>query len=172
MTEIVIASRDVTLWDPDTREGFRLVRGRTLADARHACVRAYPDNWSPITVDLSVEDDTVSRETAQQADEAASQMAGELYDARTEADGYRATLASIVELLNDRNLIAPTGIDADHEGWLVEVLREVLPASGGSAAALPAEPEQVEDDPIPAPARPARKTRAKASPSVSDDAAN
>lgn len=155
MTEIVVASRDVTLWDPNTGEGFRIVRGRTLADARHACVTSFPDNWSPMTVDLSVEDDTVSRETAAEADAAASQLAGELFDARTEADAYREQLAAIADEVIRRGLPEYFGIDTEHPGWLVEVVTRALSESDQGAPA---------DEPVPAPARPKRTSRAKAAP--------
>lgn len=164
MTEIVIATRDATLRDPITGEGWRIVRGRTLADARHPCVTEYPNNWDKVTVDLGVESDDVSRETAAEADAEATQLAGELHDARTEADSYRDTLAAIADELKARGLVERFGVQPDHEGWLVELVRLALDNPGEP------EPETAAADvePVAAPVRPARKARAKAAPVVDD----
>jgi hypothetical protein len=163
-----IATRDGIIRNPESGEQFRIVKGRTLGHPKHPAVAAFPENWHPLDIELDAED------VDPDAPAEATQLAGELHDARNEADGYREQLAAIVELLRERELIGFSGIDADHEGWLVETLRAVLEAAyvAGPEADAPAEldPTPVLDDEPVAPPAPARKTRAARK--VTDDAAS
>lgn len=96
MTSIVIATRSGLARHPDGGQ-FRLVRGKTLADARHPLVTAYPELFAPHTVDLPVDE--------------------------PEADqgGYRAQLAAIAEGLHERSLV-PADVDTEAEGWLATLV--------------------------------------------------
>lgn len=161
MTGLWIATRDGVIANPESGEKFRIVKGRTLGDPRHPAVAAYPENWHPLDIELTVDDPDPDAEGE------ATQLAGELHDARNEADGYREQLAAIAQLVADRGLVDRFGVQPDHEGWLVELL--------GLALDNPGEPEdepaeQVDgDEPVAAP-RTTRKPRAPRK--VTDDAAS
>lgn len=107
MTEIVVASRAGILRAPDG-EQFRLVPGKTLADARHPGVLANPDSFMPVEVELSVDDPEESDPRR-------------LEDAETEAESLRQVLTTISDGLEVRALI-PEGTDTAKSGWLVETL--------------------------------------------------
>lgn len=136
MTQIVVASRDGILRAPDGTQ-YRMVRGRTLADARHPAVQASPNDFMPVEVELT-------------HDEPETEQAEDLVEVRAEADGYRAQLAAIHEGLSVRGVI-PADLDISSEGWLANLIFTLVDRQ-------PAAPAVTEDEPAPAP-RPARKSR-------------
>jgi hypothetical protein len=103
MTDVVIATRSGIVTAPDGSK-HRLVRGRTLADARHPAAVAFPEMFAQHTIDLP--------------------YAGP-DDAEAERDGYRQQLATIVDAVTVRGLM-PADVDMGVEGWLVGVLSELL----------------------------------------------
>lgn len=123
MTEIVMACRDGILRAP-SGEQFRLVRGKTLADARHPAVVANPDTFMPVQVDISVEDtdpgyleDDVAVELAELREKAEA--------AEAEANDYRAQLVTIADLVMAAGRVPP-GTDTDRPGWLADVIRAIV----------------------------------------------
>lgn len=152
MTEIVVASRDGILRAPDGTQ-YRMVRGKTLADARHPGVLANPNDFMPVAVELSMEDadpgyleDDIAVELAELREKAAHAESAEA-DARE----YKAQLVAIADTLRKRNAI-PVDVDTDKPGWVADcVSRALAPASDPGPA--PA------DDDVPPPAA-TRKPRA------------
>jgi hypothetical protein len=53
-TEIVVATRSGLVSGPDGTK-FRLVRGKTLADARHPIAEQFPELFAAHTIDLPIE---------------------------------------------------------------------------------------------------------------------
>jgi hypothetical protein len=153
-----IATRDGVIRNPESGEQFRIVKGRTLGHPKHPAVAAFPENWHPLDIELDADD------VDPDAPAEATQLAGELHDARNEADGYREQLAAIANLAGERGLIERFGVQPDHEGWLAELLGLALDNLGDEQPDVPAEGEPV------APPAPARKTRAPRK--VTDDAAS
>jgi hypothetical protein len=154
MSDIVVAIKDGILTGPDGIK-HRLVRGKTLAHASHPAVALNPRAFAPMVIHIVDE-----AAAAPEVDAEATQIAGELHDARAEADGYRDQLVALAELVADRGLVDRFGVQPDHEGWLVELL--------GLALDNPGEPEdegdvsretspEVEPEPI-TPPRGARKS--------------
>lgn len=132
MTEIVVAYRDGILTAP-SGEKFRLVRGKTLADARHPAVRMRPESWGPMVVELSVDDPTEPSDPDRDAK--LDDLRASIEQAEAERDGFRTQLAAVATVLGARALLPANA--GDHEGWLAEA---VAAAIDGSAAALPAAP--------------------------------
>lgn len=154
MTEIVVAYRDGILTAPNG-EKFRLVRGKTLADARHPGVRMRPESWGPMVVELSVDDPEDGSDTDARIDE----LRASVEQAEEVATNYRKQLAAVADVLGTRGLMpADAGI---REGWLAEA---VAAAIDGSAAALPTAPAPAEVAVV-APPRGARAPR-KAKPAA------
>jgi hypothetical protein len=114
MTEILVATRDGVLTAPGG-EKFRLHRGRTLADARHPAAVAYPDNFMPMQVELSVEDDAPTPED----------LGTELSMCEAERDGFRSQLAAIADGVASRGLL-PDDLDTSVEGWLATLVLGLL----------------------------------------------
>lgn len=123
MAEILIAKRDTVLVTPGTGEKFRLIRGRTLADARHPAAAAYPENFMPVQIELNCNDPDHSGD--EDPAEVVEEYRARLHEALALADSYRAQLTRIVDELMSRGLM-PADIDTDREGWLVEVVAGVL----------------------------------------------
>jgi hypothetical protein len=150
MTEIVVASRDGILRAPNG-EQFRLVRGKTLADARHPAVQAYPDNFMPMRVELSMED----ADPGHLEDAFSTELAEAKEDARqaTEAaEEYRAQLVAITDVLMARGGV-PADVDTDEPGWLAKAVGRALDATAPA-----------DDEPVPPPA--AARTRKPPAPKL------
>jgi hypothetical protein len=120
MSDIVVAIKDGILTGPDGIK-HRLVRGKTLAHASHPAVALNPRAFAPMVIHIVDE-----AAAAPEVDAEATQIAGELHDARAEADGYRDQLAALAELVVARGLPEHFGITPDHQGWLVEVVEHAL----------------------------------------------
>lgn len=96
--DIVIATRSGVVSGPDGAK-HRLIRGKTLADARHPVAREFPELFSPYTIDLPHEGD----EPAAGADE------------------YREQLAAIVEVLREHDAL-PDESEMNEPGWLARAV--------------------------------------------------
>jgi hypothetical protein len=120
MTNIVCASRDGVLRAPNG-EQFRMVRGRTLADARHPAVVANPDAFMPVQVELSIEDADPGHLEDYFAVEQA-ELEEKLQQAEAEATAYRAQLVTIADIVMAAGRVSP-GTDTDQPGWLAETIR-------------------------------------------------
>lgn len=142
MTSIVIATRDGILTAP-SGEKFRMVRGKTLADARHPAVAAYPDNWMPVEVDISV-DDPEQADPGQLEDDFATELA----EATAEAEEYRAQLVAITDVLMSRGMV-PAGTDTDKPGWLAEAVTVALDTLIHAPHDSGSEPDDVPPPPAP-----------------------
>lgn len=149
MTKIVVSKRDGIVRAPDGTK-HRVARGKTLADARHPVVEAYPNDWSPMVVTLAVDDpDGDTTHTA--VDEAAlEELRNDLAEAEELAEHRGRELLRLAEALEAGGLVPdprPT-----HNGWLVDLVLELLPLSAAA-------PSSTADTPVVAPARAARKPR-------------
>jgi hypothetical protein len=148
MTEIVVSKRNGIITAPDGSK-YRVVRGRTFADARHPVAKAYPDSFMPYKIDLPYEgdDEHDGPSAAERGD--GETWPGKVAEAESVAEGYRLQLATIVDGLQTRGLM-PVDVDTEREGWLVEVLFGILDA-GVDPVAPPAAPRR-------APGRPRKST--------------
>ena len=157
-TEIVVANRSGMAEAPDGSK-HRLVRGRTLADARHPLAAAYPDLFSPYTIDLPYEGDEPSPAAANDGSE--RELEQRLDDATATAADYRQQLAAIVEVLHAHDALPPE--DATTEpGWLARAVAKLFDsAPPGDAPAAPKVPE---------PAAMPRKRAARPRPATVPDA--
>lgn len=130
MTSIVIATRSGLAKDPDGGQ-FRLVKGRTLADARHPLVRAYPELFAEHTIDLPVDDHEVAVDPDR----------GSLEYFTAQADEYREQLAAVVEVLREHGAL-PAEDAMTEPGWLAAAVGAALdrPASDGTPPSNAEEP--------------------------------
>lgn len=122
MTDVVIATRSGIVTAPDGTK-HRLVRGKTLADARHPAAVAFPEMFAQHTIDLPYAgpDDAEAADPGHLEDSVAEELA----EIEAERDGYRQQLATIVDAVTVRGLM-PADVDMSVEGWLVGVLSELL----------------------------------------------
>lgn len=151
MTEIVVATRDGILRAPDGTQ-TRMVRGRTLADARHPAVRANPNDFGPVHIELNHEE----ADPGHLEDDCAAELAEAKEDARRAAEaaeGYRHQLTTIADTITAAGLVAP-GVDTDQPGWVAESVRHVVELLSGA-------PEVAAPDDVPPPRSRARKPSAK-----------
>lgn len=156
MTEIVVAVRNGLAQAPDG-SNHRLVRGRTLADARHPLAQNHPELFGPYSIDLPYDGpDAESGSLA--AGEVSGELVGELADARSAAESYRTQLAAIAEGLHERGLV-PADLDTEREGWLAALVFAVIDAPpAGTEASAAALPETVVGKPEALPKAPRRRT--------------
>lgn len=133
MTKIVVANRTGLASAPDG-SNYRLARGRTLADARHPLVAAYPDMFSEYSIDLPYEE---SEEAVAGRPDAAGATDAEMAEARAAAEEYREQLAAIVEVLRAHDAL-PAEEAMSEPGWLARAIEASLtaaaPASGDASA--------------------------------------
>lgn len=120
MTNIVVAYRDGILTAPNG-EKFRMVRGKTLADARHPAVQMRPESWGPMVVELSVDEPDADGEP----DTRVAELLQALGAAQSEADDYRRQLAAVVVVLTSRGL-APEHAETAVEGWLARAVTAAI----------------------------------------------
>lgn len=154
MTSIVVATRDGILTGPDGTN-YRLVRGKTLGDARHPAIAAYPDNFMPVEIELS--HDAEAADPGHLEDDFAVELA-ELQEEKAQADeaanGYMSQLAAIADLLAERGMVPD---DTGTEGWLTRAVAAALDRDvSRETSPTPADDE----DDIPPPVA-ARKPRGK-----------
>jgi len=129
MTSIVIATRSGVVTAPDGKK-HRLVRGRTLADARHPVAEQFPELFAPHVIELPYEGD----EPAVDGDR------GSLEYFTQQADEYREQLAAVVEVLRAHDAL-PSEEAMNEPGWLAAAVEAALAA---------------DDDPVEPPVAPRR----------------
>lgn len=140
MTEIMVSRRDGIVRAPDGTQ-HRVHRGKTLADAAHPVVQAYPDDWQPMHVELAVEGARSHDQQVQDDNDIA-----ELEDA---AEGYRTELVRLTDGLMARGVKVPDEADRG-PGWLVDLTLAQLDAIAPAPA--PRTPRAAKTRPIPRPA--------------------
>ena len=122
MTGIVVSRRDGIATAPDGTK-YRVHRGRTLADARHPLVAAWPNDWTPMTVDLTVDGDpSPGAPTPAELE----QLRDDLAEAEEAAEDALAQLATIAAGLAERGYELPAE-DEREPGWLAGAVLELIP---------------------------------------------
>jgi hypothetical protein len=152
MTELFVAKVNNVIKGTDGSL-HRVHKGVTLAEAGHPVVQAAPQAFQPVTIHLPDPSGPLE-------DEVAEIVANEVGEVTADRDRYRDQLAAIVDLLDERGCVGPQ-VDRTREGWLAEVLADVLPV----AVAAP-EPDAAPPVAPPRAASKPRKTAAK--PAASD----
>ncbi len=135
MTEIMVSRRDGVVTAPDGVK-HRVYRGKTLADARHPVVQAYPQDWQPMEIQLPVDGSTAS--VPQDGPEAAEidSLREELAEVEELAESRGAELQRLADGLVARGAVLPSEDDRE-PGWLVDFVFVELdtPAAIQAAAA-------------------------------------
>lgn len=155
-SELVVARKDGVLRDPDGI-GYRVHKGKTLADADHPAVIANPQVFMPMEIALKVDREEAADVDARVLDD----VRADLERAQGDAERYREQLAAIADGLAARGLVDER-TDTSYEGWLSAV---IFGAIDGSAAALPTVREEPEPAEAEAPA-PKRAPRRKPTPAA------
>lgn len=128
MTEIVVAKRDGVLTAPDGTK-YRTHRGKTLADARHPAVQAWPKDWVPMVVELAVDDESSSVAAAPSDDSSVSKRLEEVLDELAEseelADSRGLELQRLADGLRELGAAAPPEGERT-TGWVVNLALEML----------------------------------------------
>lgn len=156
MTKLLVARVSNVLKGTDGRLE-RVHRGVTLAEAGHPVAEANPQAFMPVTIHLPDPSGPLE-------DEVAEIVEHEVAEVAADRDKYRDQLAQIVDLLDERGCIGPQ-VDRTREGWLVEVLADVLPIAIGGVA-----PEAPAAEPVAPPRKATAKPR-KATPRAAGDGA-
>lgn len=158
MTEIVVSKRDGIATEPNGTK-HRVARGKTLADARHPLVVAYPGDWLPMEVALSMPDGVPAgapshAELLRRDNDDIARLGDELAEAEGAAEGYRKQLSAVVDVLAKHDLV-PADAGA-RDGWLAEAVEAALAKQreGLAPGELPV------DEPLPATVAPPKPPRA------------
>jgi hypothetical protein len=118
MTQIVIARRNGTLRAPGG-ERFRLTKGKTLADARHPAVEAFPEDWQPVSIDLPVNDAADPNVSAAEiSEDELAELRTELAEAHETVEHLGSQFRRLIDGLVDRGVELPADEDRE-QGWLV-----------------------------------------------------
>ena len=137
MTSIVVSKRDGVAREPNGTQ-HRVARGKTLADARHPLVLAYPGDWAPMVVELSV-DDAPGTAAANSDDllDRLGQAENDLAEVEELAEHRGVELQRLADALDARGLV-PDPRPA-RNGWLVDLVLDLLPPllEGTAPAELP-----------------------------------
>jgi hypothetical protein len=160
MTEIMVSKRDGIAKGPDGTK-YRVARGKTLADAAHPVVVAYPNDWQPMRVELSVESPGVTVGDV----EALEELRNELAEMEETAQVLSGELTRLLDGLMARGYKVPAEDDRE-AGWLVEfalgALDQARTAATTAADVAPESPRRAEPVPALAPApRPPRAAKVK-----------
>lgn len=118
MTDVVIATRSGIVTAPDGAK-HRLVRGRTLADARHPVAEAFPEMFAPHTIDLPYVDGEPAG--GRDAPRTPDGDRGSLEYFTQLADEYREQLAAVVEILRAHDAL-PSEAEMNEPGWLARAV--------------------------------------------------
>lgn len=122
MTEIVVSMRDGVVSGPDGVQ-HRVHRGRTLADAAHPIVQAYPHDWQPMVVELSVEGGGTSHAGSLQQDNDLDELRNDLAEAEETAEVRGAELQRLADGLVERGY----SVQGEHRpGWVVDLAFEAI----------------------------------------------
>jgi hypothetical protein len=134
VTSIVVSKRDGIVKAPDGTK-YRVARGKTLADARHPVVEAYPHDWVPMVVALSVEDGAPGSATANSDDlhDRLGQAENDLAEVEELAEHRGAELVRLAEGLAGFGYDLPAEADR-RPGWLVDLVLDALPVRAATAS--------------------------------------
>jgi hypothetical protein len=134
MTDVVIATRSGVVSAPDGSK-HRLVRGKTLADARHPLAAAFPELFAPYTIDLPFDDEQHDGPSAEGRDvpRAPDDERGSLEYFAGLADDYREQLAAVVEVLRAHDAL-PAEAEMNEPGWLARAVAAAFDPVGPPAA--------------------------------------
>lgn len=130
MTEIMVAKRDGVATAPDGVK-YRTHRGKTLADARHPLVQAYPHDWSPMEVAL-----TVDGTAAEPQHEDVEGLRNDLAEVEEVAEARGLELNRLAAGVEARGVKLPAEDDRA-AGWLVDLVLDALDALAGGRPAAP-----------------------------------
>lgn len=148
-TEVVIATRSGLVSGPDGAK-FRLVRGKTLADARHPIARQFPELFAPHTIDLPYEGDEPAADAVDLPEGVES-----VAELVTLANDMREQLVRLRDGLVERGIVGANGADLPtHVGWLADEVFAALDADLDPVAP-PAPPRR-------GPGRPRKQTQGAA----------
>jgi hypothetical protein len=125
MTDVVIATRNGIVTAPDGTK-HRLVRGKTLADARHPIAEAFPEMFAAHTIDLpyaGTDEQQHDGEPAggRDAPRTPDGERGSLEYFAGLADEYREQLAAVVETLRAHDAL-PSEAEMNEPGWLARAV--------------------------------------------------
>ena len=167
---IVVSRRDGILRAPDGTK-WRVVRGKTLADADHPAVVANPGDWVPMVVTLTTGDRSAPSDV-------------EVPASHTQVEQFENDVAELEETLSSRDAelerlaagLVELGVKLPAEedrqpGWLVDlVLDEIVTARAdprwSAAPTPPVEPPALATI---APPKPRKRTAPPLSPAASSD---
>jgi hypothetical protein len=140
VTEIMVSRRDGIVRAPDGTQ-HRVHRGKTLADAAHPVVQAYPDDWQPMHVELAVEGSRIGMD-AEEREALIDELRDDLGHLEAEAVRLAAGLA-------ERGYPSPAEADR-RPGWLVDLALAALDerAHVPSPLAAPRAPRAVKPRPV------------------------
>jgi len=133
VTSIVVSKRDGIAKAPDGTK-YRVARGKTLADARHPVVEAYPNDWVPMVVDLSVEDGERAHSAVDEA--ALEELRSDLAEAEELAEHRGAELLRLAQGIEGLGYELPADADR-YPGWLTDLVLGALPVRPPVVAELP-----------------------------------
>lgn len=145
MTELFVSKRDGVARAPDGTQ-YRVHRGKTLADGRHPVVVAYPGDWMPVEVHLSMPSETPEAPPARAADAEVFATLEELRNELAEVEDLAESRGAELQRLADG--LAAAGIELPAEGdreagWLVNKVLDVVATwlrDNGHPADVPVEP--------------------------------
>jgi hypothetical protein len=163
--QIMVAVKDGIAREPSGVQ-HRVVRGRTLADARHPLVIAYPHEWQPIEIHLPYgePDEAVDVDHVFDIDKLRNHnehLTAAHKQAEAEAAGYLSQLEAVAEVLAEHGYEAPA---EPAPGWLARLVEQALaepraaaPVDDSVPDPKPALAPAVEKPAAPPPARPRKK---------------
>jgi hypothetical protein len=126
--QIVVSRRDGVLTAPNGVK-WRVVRGKTLADADHPAVAANPRDWAPIEITLTV-DQSGPDVGSSDRDATLDELRSALEDARGEQAELEETLSQRdAELSRLAEGLAAAGValpDDRQPGWLCDLALEAV----------------------------------------------
>lgn len=155
MTEIFVSKRDGVARAPDGTQ-YRVHRGKTLADGRHPVVMAYPGDWMPMEVHLSMPGDA---EPAADAKALATleELRNELAEVEELAESRGAELQRLADGLAGAGVALPAE-DARQPGWLVDITLDAV-TGGQVPIAGPVDRPDVEPEDLAMPMQPVTPPR-------------
>lgn len=136
MTNLFVSKRDGVVTAPDGTK-HRVFRGKTLAEAGHPIVEAYPGDWHPMEVHLSAPGGTHAEQL--QGGNDLDELRNELAEVEELAERRGAELQRLAEILAARGYV-PTEDEAAVQGWVVDLAVRALDADATPAVRPPRAP--------------------------------
>lgn len=159
MTEIFVSKRDGVARAPDGTQ-YRVHRGKTLADGRHPVVVAYPGDWMPMEVHLSVPGESEPAAPTPDAEVFATleELRNELAGVEELAEARGTELQRLADGLAGAGVELPAE-DAREAGWLVDITLDAVTALQAPTAG-PVDRTDVEPEDLAMPMQPVAPPRA------------